>query len=250
MTAPNYRELLAKLERDQERVRDENEYLRLDADAEAFAIRAERELRQEAGGQIPGNAVRAVLPANADPVVPQDPSRRAAFVQHLTEILEGALLDQAQLQADPVEVERPRTDRDNLSANTCAACRGSCCRSGGDQAYLTEETMVRALQAHPDWSQAQILDSYLNCLPRESVENSCIYHSATGCGLPRDLRSSTCNRYLCGKLRNLQTGLPETSPPPILAVMFDCGKWSRSALIDPAGLKILSEQATESDRSG
>ncbi len=249
MTEPNYRELLAKLDRDQERVRDENEYLRLDTEAEAFATRAERELRQQVGAQIPGNAVRAVLPANADPVVPQDPSRRAVFVQHLTEILEGALLDQAQLQADPVEVERPMDDRDRVSAKVCAACRGSCCRSGGDQAYLTEETMVRFLQAHPDWSHTQIMDSYLSFLPRESVENSCIYHSATGCGLPRTLRSSTCNRYLCGKLKNLQSGLPETNPPPILAVMFDCGKWARSALIDQAGLKILAEEAPESDRS-
>jgi len=238
VTAPNYRELLAKLDRDQERVRDENEYLRLDAEAEAFAARAERELRQE----VPGNAVRAVLPANADPVVPQDPSRRAAFAQHLTEILEGAVLDQAQLQADAVEVASEATERDRLSANVCTACRGSCCRSGGDQAYLTEETMVRSLEAHPDWTHAQILDSYLNCLPAESVENSCIYHSATGCGLPRDLRSSTCNRYLCGKLRNLQAGLPEKNPPPILGVLFDCGKWTRSALIDPSGVRILAEE--------
>lgn len=242
MTAPNYRELLAKLDRDQERVRDENEYLRLDAEAEAFAIRAERELRRQAGGRIPGNAVRTVLPANADPVVPQDASRRAAFVQHLTEILEGAVLDQARLQADPVEVEPGTSDRDRLSANVCTACRGSCCRSGGDQAYLTEETMVRSLQAHPDWSQAQILDSYVKCLPQESVENSCIYHSATGCGLPRDLRSSTCNRYLCGKLRNLQAGVPESNPPPILGVLFDSGKWTRTALIDPSGVQLLAEE--------
>jgi len=245
VTAPNYRELLAKLDRDQERVRDENEYLRLDAEAEAFAARSERELRQ----QVPGNAVRAVLPANADPVVPQDPSRRAVFVQHLTEILEDAVLDQARLQADPAEVESGTNERDRLCANVCTACRGSCCRSGGDQAYLTEETMVRALQAHPDWSQAQILDSYLRCLPGESVLNSCIYHSSTGCGLPRDLRSSTCNRYLCGKLRNLQAGLPEKSPPPVLAVLFDSGKWTRSALIDPAGVRILAEEDLNSDRS-
>lgn len=244
---PNYRDLLAKLDREQERVRDENEWMRLDQEAEAFAKAAERELRLHRGVEIPGIAVRAVLPANADPIVPQDPSRRARFAQHLAEIAEGAVLDQARLQSDPVEAGSAPTDRDRLSANVCAGCRGSCCRSGGDEAYLTEETMVRALHAHPDWSISRIVESYLSCLPAESVVDSCIYHGAQGCGLPRPLRSSTCNRYLCGKLRNLEAGLPEHHPPPVLAVLFDKGKWARTALIDPAGVKILSEEAPESD---
>jgi hypothetical protein len=254
VTAPqadplDYRDLLAKLDREQERVRDENEWVRIDVEVEAFASRAERELREHFGGQIPVNAVRSVLPANADPLVPQDPSRRAHFAQHLAEITEAAILDEARLPSDPVDVE-PRTNgRDSLSAGVCAACRGSCCRAGGDQAYLTEETMVRSLRAHPDWTLAQLMDAYLKHLPAETVLNSCIYHSAKGCGLPRDLRSSTCNRYLCGKLKNLLAGLPENSPPPILAVMFDDGKWTRTALIDEAGSRVLAEEAAESDDS-
>jgi hypothetical protein len=238
--APDYRDLLAKLDREQERVRDENEWARLDADVEAFADRAERELREELGGEIPGNAVRSILPANSDPVAPQDPSRRAHFTRHLAEIAEAAVLGKARLPADPVEVESPADARASLSAGVCAACRGSCCRAGGDQAYLTEETMVRLLDAHPDWTLAQVMDAYLKHLPAEAVLDSCIYHSASGCGLPRDLRSSTCNRYLCGKLRNLQARLPENSPPPVLAVMFDGGKWARTALISETGVKVLA----------
>ena len=252
MTAPqadplDYRDLLAKLDREQERVRDENEWMRLDAEVEAVATRAEREAREHFGGQIPANAVRSVLPANSDPLVPQDPSRRARFEQHLAEIAEAAVLDQARLESDPVGDESRTSGRESLSAGVCAACRGSCCRAGGDQAYLTEETMVRSLQAHPDWTRAQIMDAYLKHLPAETVLNSCIYHSATGCGLPRDLRSSTCNRYLCGKLKNLLAGLPEQNPPPILAVMFDDGKWARTALIGETGFKVLAEEAPGSD---
>lgn len=238
----NYRDLLDKLERDEERVRDENEFLRLDAEAETLAKDAERELRQRLGADIPGNAVRAVLPANADPLVPQDPSRRAEFAQHLEEILEEAVLDQARLESDPVEA----APGDALSASICTACRGSCCRAGEDHAYLTAQTMVRALQAHPDWSVARITDAYLSCLPSESVANSCIYHSATGCGLPRALRSSTCNRYLCGKLKNLVAALPGNNPPAILAVMFDKGQWARTALIAETGVRILAESDSAS----
>src|SRR5437762_323177 len=180
-------DLLARLDREQERLRDENEWMRHDAEAEAFARRSEGELRESLGETIPLNTLRALLPANADPLVPQHPTRRALFAQHLAEIAEGAVLDHAQLQSAPFEADPPPSGRETLSAGACAACRGSCCRSGGDHAYLTEETIVRSLQAHPDQTIAQIIDSYLERLPAESVLNSCIYHSGTGCGLPRDL---------------------------------------------------------------
>jgi hypothetical protein len=245
--APDYRDLLTKLEREEERVRDENEWIRLDAEVEAAAVRAERDARAQFGGQIPVNAVRAVLPTNSDPLAPQDPSRRAEFARHLAEIAEAAVLDQAKLVSDPVDGESRSSGRGSLSTAACTACRGSCCRAGGDEAYLTEETMVRVLEAHPDWTLAQIMDAYLKHLPAETVLNSCIYHSATGCGLPRDLRSSTCNRYLCGKLRNLLGSLPENGPPPVLAVMFDDGKWARTAILGEAGVQVLAEEAPESD---
>jgi hypothetical protein len=159
----------------------------------------------------------------------------------LDEMMEAAVLDQARLVSDPVDAESRTNGRGSLSGSVCAACRGSCCRAGGDQAYLTEETLLRSLEAHPDWTIARIREAYLKHLPAETVLNSCIYHSAQGCGLPRDLRSSTCNRYLCAKSRNLLAGLPENSPPPILAVMFDDRKWTRSALIDETGMKVLAE---------
>jgi len=240
---------LTKLDLEEERVRDEKEWLRVEAEVEGIAKRAEQELRERFSGQIPATAVRAVLPANSNPLTLQDPSRRAHFTQHLLEIAEGAVLDRALLLSDPVDIESRTTSRNTLSAGICAACRGSCCRGGGDQAYLTEETLVRSLQAHPDWTLVQIMDSYLQHLPAETVRNSCIFHSAQGCGLPRDLRSSTCNRYLCAKSKNLLSSLPENSPPPILAVMFDDGKWTRSAIIGETGFKVLVEKAPESDDS-
>jgi len=213
----------------------------LDAEVEAIANQVEREAREHFGVQIPGNAVRSVLPANSDPLVPQDPSRRARFAQHLAEIAEAAVLDRARLQSDPVDGESRTNGREALTAGVCAACMGSCCRAGGDEAYLTEETMVRSLQAHPDWTLAQLMDAYLKHLPAEAVLNSCIYHSAKGCGLPRGLRSSTCNRYRCGKLKNLLANLPENDPPPVLAVMFDDGHWTRTALVGETSVKVLAD---------
>ena len=245
--AHNYRDLDARLDREQERIRDENEWKRPDPLAEGFAKRTERELRESLGDTIPVNAVRVVLPSNADPLEPWDPSRRAQFTERLVEIVERAVRDRTRLPNEPLEPELPASGREILSAFVCTACRGSCCRSGGDHAYITEETIARTLHAHPDRTPAQIVDSYLKHLPAETYLNSCIYHSATGCGLPRALRSSTCNRHLCGKLQNLRATLPENNPPPSLAVMFDHGQWARTALIHEGGIKILSEEVSRDE---
>ena len=239
------RRLLARIDREQERIRDENEWLRPDANADAFAKRAEKELRADPVGTVPWNAVRVLLPANADPLAPQDSTRRLLFTQHLTEVAERAGLEPARFLNEPPAAEPPPDGRETLSVGACTACRGSCCRSGGDHAYLTEETIARHLQAHPEGTVAQAIKDYLEWLPAETVLNSCVYHSKTGCGLPRDMRSSTCNRHLCGKLLNLRSTLPGNNPPPLLAVLFDDGKWARTALIDETGVKILAEEDPE-----
>lgn len=234
--SPDYRQLLARLDRDLERVSDENESLRPDPAAEEVARRAEREHRAE----LPPHALRAQLPANADPLAPQDPERREAFARHLSEIF-------SRPAADPPEapdVEGPPTGRTALSAAACSACRGSCCRSGGDHAYLTEETVARVLQTRPGLDPAQLRDEYLRRLPERTILDSCIYHGASGCGLPREMRSTTCNRHLCGKLKGLLDVLPEDSPPPVLAVLFDGGRWVRTALLDEKGARLLAEDAS------
>ncbi len=240
---PEYnRDLLAQLDREQERILDESEWMRRDDEAEAFAKRAERELRASLGGMIPANAVRAIFPANTDPLAPQEPSRRAQFAQHLATMAEGAVLDRERLVTEPAVAEPPANGRETLSTRACAACRGGCCRAGGEHAYLTEETIARSLEAHPDWTLAQVMDSYLRHIPAVTYLNSCIYHAATGCGLPRELRSSTCNRYQCVKLIKLRAILPENNPSPVLALMFDRGQWARTALLDESGVRILAEE--------
>jgi hypothetical protein len=82
----------------------------------------------------------------------------------------------------------------------------------------------------------------LERLPAESVLDSCVYHSATGCSLPRELRSETCNRHLCGKLKNLQATRPGG---PVLGVFFDNGVWIRSVLLDKTGGRVVAESGQE-----
>ena len=237
-----HRELLARLDRDQERIRDENEWMRPDPQAERVARHAEREARESLGDAFPWNAVRVLLPANADPLAPVEATRRELFAAHLADL---AARVSAEPDCSPVP-EAPEDGPAALIAAACTACRGSCCRSGGDHAYLTEETLARAWRARPDRPLAEVVDAYTRLLPAESVRDSCIYHAATGCALPRALRSDTCNRHLCGKLKQLLTTLPAERPPPLLAVLFDDGRWARTALIDASGARILAEEAPDS----
>ena len=237
MTARYNRDVLARQDREENRLHDENEWVRTDPKAEAVAKRAEKELR----GTIPLLAVRALLPTNADPLAPQDPERRASFAKRLAEIAEGS----RKAVSEPRKPEPPPSGREALSVGVCTACRGSCCRSGGDHAYLTEETIAQVLTAHPDWTLPQLVETYLQHLPAESVANSCVYHSATGCGLPRTLRSETCNQHLCGKLKHLLSTLPEQNPPPVLGVLFDDGRWARTALIQDGDVRILADSGQE-----
>lgn len=224
---PSYhRELLARLDREQDRLRDEDD----PAAPGAFPA--------PALPALPPGAVRALLPANASPMAPQDPERRALFEAHLAE-----LARQADVHAPPIPeaVDPPPSGREALSANACTACRGSCCRSGGDHAFLTEDTLVRRLRADPRCTKEDVVAFYLSRLPAETVLDSCVYHGAAGCGLPREWRSTTCNQHFCGKLQQLRALLPEHRPPQVLAQLIEGGRRVRTALIDEQGLKILSE---------
>lgn len=52
-------------------------------------------------------------------------------------------------------------------------------------------------------SEAALLEDYLERVPRVARAGSCIYHGEQGFALPREMRSETCNRYLCYPLKQL-----------------------------------------------
>ncbi len=85
----------------------------------------------------------------------------------------------------------------------CALCAGGCCTLGGEHAYLTAETMRPLMDRDAALTDQAIVAAYLDRLPAKSRDGSCINHTATGCALPREMRSATCNRYACEALAAL-----------------------------------------------
>lgn len=138
-----------------------------------------------------------IFPNTIKTIVPVSSARRAHLWQNI--LIQAQERGIAARKSDQQhEGPRPHTG-DNFPAKRttpiCAECKGWCCRSGGNRAYIGADDLVRifALDASPQ----QIADAYVRHIPEKIYKDSCIYHSETGCGLPRAMRSEVCLGFVC-----------------------------------------------------
>ena len=140
--------------------------------------------------------------------LPED--RRRKFTEHLRTTLERALL----IIADPSAsrsalIDYAHRDQESEKApvlpviNGCTTCRGFCCRSGGETAFLTPGHFAWQMLSDPTLTTEAMERWYLNQLPEISMENSCVYHSERGCSIPRRQRASICNDFHCWGLQGV-----------------------------------------------
>ena len=125
----------------------------------------------------------------------------------------------------------------------CGLCRGFCCGNGADHAYLTVATIRLYMEKHLDEGPDEVRAAYLGCIRNDTVQGSCIFHQAGGCGLPREMRSETCNRYYCEGLTEFQKSLSgrdtargffvATEGEAILAAAFCDADGSRLVSLSP-----------------
>ena len=182
-------------------------------DAESRAI-ADRLLARE---RDPERIGLVYLPSGLDQPLPQDATRRERYREHLQTMLTEAVAcasveelprDQhydsreRRLEMDALLARQPRLQQ--LCDNLCGQCRGGCCAIGGDHAYLSVASVRRVLDEHPEMSADVLVRTYLDHLPPQSMAGACINQTATGCALPRELRSDVCNGYFCPELKALQ----------------------------------------------
>jgi hypothetical protein len=180
------------------------------------AAEQERELRETHASAVPPRLLIARLPANEQTTTPLPAERRETFRVNVAAALDRALQD-----PDRPVPEHPESAGRfaSLVGSACGACRGSCCRHGGEHAFLYPDHFRRYLRLHPGADPQQLLADYLSRLPSESYHDSCVYHTVTGCALPRELRSNLCNTFLCGGLADLMEAQEkEPAPLPVLAL--------------------------------
>lgn len=162
----------------------------------------------------PDRPVRLVSIPSGHTTTTRLPGQRlASYRAHLEDLIGRAAQctnEMEALSADTQAAREKRIDTERLlhanpalrtlSDKLCGMCKGGCCTAGADTAYLTVATLRRFMDANPDLSAGDVLDAYLSRIGLETVEGACINQTSTGCGLPREMRSDTCNGYYCASL--------------------------------------------------
>ena len=92
-----------------------------------------------------------------------------------------------------------------IAGALCALCRGRCCRAGLRGKAFIEARQLRAWLAQ--WPKARwqdAVDHWLGLVAPEHLAGSCLFHSTTGCTLPRERRSEVCNGFACDSLEQVR----------------------------------------------
>ncbi|MEN8150619.1 MAG: hypothetical protein ABFS86_12405 [Planctomycetota bacterium] len=184
-------------------------------------------LRQADPERYPGDALVAVLPLNMRPLAPFPEARRRAIRDHLTAALSEAAARLPDLEAGewvspapPFTYDVRESELPVLGA-ACATCRGQCCAVGGDHAFLSSDVFIPRLLADPDLTTDDLLEEYLGYLPEIHFQDQCVYQSDTGCRLPREGRSATCNTFLCNSLLKLGEDTMAHGPRAVFGVTME-----------------------------
>jgi hypothetical protein len=187
-----------------------------------------------------------LTPSIDRPLTPLPAERRAALHAHLEKIIAQAIeRGPASVETrDPRDVaalEPPYPELGTVFAAACGNCRGSCCRNGGERAYLATETIQRRMLAHPELDAETTLAAYLAHVPESTIVDSCVYHGPMGCTLPREMRSDTCNRFYCGALHELERAVPEGHAVRAFVVAAEVDRLDAASFVDGSGRRIAHE---------
>lgn len=163
-----------------------------------------------------------VVPGIESHIVPPSGERIADFRR----TLEASFEEAEQLVAHPQRSANLLSGHDPHAqataplpiVNACSTCRGWCCRMGRPHAYLQQEFLAWRLIHEHDLTSDDMIEDYLERIPEQSQDGSCVYHTSTGCALPRSIRSSTCNSFLCPGLSQHRDAI-EREPQRATAVV-------------------------------
>lgn len=184
----------------------------------------------------------ALLPSNGRRISNLPERRRRRLRDHLNRLVGAAAAQAARRESAPVPARaEPEESAEELAVlgAGCATCRGHCCPQGGDHAFLDVTALRRHLAEHPDARPRQVLEAYLARLPQKSYQGSCVYHTARGCALPRDMRADICNEWYCDGLHAFRAGMARTRTQRGFAVATEGGRVLRAARIDADGAHEL-----------
>lgn len=209
---------------------------------DAFATSVRNTLQHELGDQWTEDhgELLIVVPFFEGSLVTPPASRIETFRTHLEKILhdaESELSDQANHDVlKQIHADRAIEAQTSLRIiNACTTCRGKCCAQGGEHAFLKSEFMAWRMLQESEKSPEDLLHEYLSIIPEEAYEDSCLYHSVNGCVLPREIRSNTCNGFLCTGLSDMRMQIHEQPNAASVAAAVSVSTCHRAGLMTTDG---------------
>ncbi len=174
----------------------------------------------------------ASIPSGPASIKPVPENRRQAYIRYLHDSIKEATSGTSLIAVDakPNELTEEMTNAPG-TPNFCARCKGGCCTLGKNKGYLSPLTLRQKLKSNPDMTPAEIVEHYISLIPDASVEGSCINHTSTGCALPREWRSDTCNRFYCSPLKDyFKQRHTSNDTKSTVIVQRNCTHWNRYTL--------------------
>jgi hypothetical protein len=154
-------------------------------------------------------------------LVPVSSARRERLRENLT-----ALIDEAH-SGDVANKEDASDSRDQSNnavatdcgsqssdlpvflAAACSTCGGASCQGGAEHAHLNAKKMHDYIAAHPEAESDDIVEICMRQVPAMAHQDSCIFHAANGCPLPRERRADLCNGFECNGLLSIREEVSE-----------------------------------------
>lgn len=209
----------------------------------AFKVRARAycdQLINDSGQEFLKPITVSIVPANETPLTDVSLQRIEKFRNHLQQCINETQAQETQNRDDAGE--RARETDSLINAEThferqaliqaCTTCKGFCCLRGGEtHAYQDLPNMARYMQKNRDKDSETVIAEYLDYIPQQSYEDSCVYHTESGCNLPRHMRAEICNEHLCRGLKNIKREFHETCPDTLFIVAENTYKIIRSTLV-------------------
>jgi hypothetical protein len=173
--------------------------------------------RQNIDAIADDTSLPVIVPRSSKVLVPTPSERARRLRKHLIAALRALRTMKRLNPSDPPPPTEPAGFMARVAQTACTLCKGWCCKGGGDHAYLDEQTMARVRRDRPDLEARAILMLYIENVPRDGYEGSCLFHGSQGCTLTRSLRSDVCNSYFCAGLASYLSGDDATSPAVVIA---------------------------------
>ncbi|WP_411281658.1 hypothetical protein [Gemmatimonas sp.] len=198
-----------------------------------------------------------LLPANSRNTTELPEESRDAFLDQLRATIAEAFRETVRDNRAPMSAEAESARQDagwalptsipamsDIIGASCGTCRGECCTAGGTHGFLHADSILRVRAQLTDDGETVTAESlearYASHVPMRHYRGSCVFHTTTGCNLPRALRSNLCNRYVCGGLAQLTRALVSSAQTSAYVAAADSVHLRRVALVTERGARAIT----------